>query len=79
MVYDNYSPYSAQAIELVKQLRSNSSFLVGGLTSSIIDQQTYSSMVYTQLEILIVIAIALIIGISFKSLKYPFIALSVST
>jgi RND superfamily putative drug exporter len=76
MVYDNYSPYSAQAIELVKQLRSNSSFLVGGLTSSIIDQQTYSSMVYTQLEILIVIAIALIIGISFKSLKYPFIALS---
>jgi RND superfamily putative drug exporter len=76
IAYDNYSPYTSQAISVVKTLRSNSAFLVGGLTSTVIDEQSYSSSVYTELEILIVIVIAVIIGASFKSFKYPLIALS---
>src|SRR5579875_912845 len=76
LFYVDYSPYSSQAISVVKSLRNNHSLLVGGLTSSLIDQQEYNAVVYTELEILIVLAIAIIIGVSFRSLKYPLIALS---
>ncbi len=76
IAYDNYSPYTSQAISIVKTLRSNTNLLVGGLTSTVIDQQDYSSKIYTELEVLIVAAIAAIIGISFRSIKYPMIALS---
>ncbi|PSN94411.1 hypothetical protein B9Q06_09330 [Candidatus Marsarchaeota G2 archaeon ECH_B_2] len=76
LFYLDYSPYSPQAISVIKSLRNNHSLLVGGLTSSVIDQQEYNAVVYTELEILIVLAIAIIIGVSFRSLKYPLIALS---
>jgi RND superfamily putative drug exporter len=76
LFYDDYSPYSNSAISLVDKVRADHQFLVGGLTSSIIDQQAYNNAVYTELEVLIVAAIALIIGVSFRSAKYPFIALS---
>jgi RND superfamily putative drug exporter len=76
LFYVDYSPYSTQAISVVKSLRSDHSLLVGGLTSSVIDQQDYNRVVYSELEVLIVLAIAIIIGVSFRSLKYPLIALS---
>jgi len=50
--------------------------LVGGLTSGIIDQKVFASTYYPLLEILITLAVALVIGISFRSLKYPLISIS---
>jgi putative drug exporter of the RND superfamily len=77
LLFTSYDPYSSAALSLVKQLRSNNTqFLVGGLTSSVIDLQNYYSTAYTQLEIIIVAIIALVLGISFRSIKYPFISLS---
>jgi RND superfamily putative drug exporter len=76
LVFTNYDPYSKGAISLVKDLRTNSTFLVGGLTSSVIDLQSYYSTAYTQVEILILVVIALVLGLSFRSIKYPIISLS---
>jgi RND superfamily putative drug exporter len=76
LVFTNFDPYSQQAIHLISTLRNNQNFLVGGLTSSIIDLQSASSAEYGQLEVLIVVVIGAILAISFRSLKYPVIALS---
>ena len=77
LVLTNYDPYSKDAISLVNDLRQNSSqFLVGGLTSSVIDLQNYYSSAYTQLEVLILVVIAVVLGLSFRSIKYPLISLS---
>lgn len=72
----NYTPYSQNAIASVQHLRDNSSFIVGGITSGIIDLRNSSQQQYTILELLIVAAIAIIIGVSFRSIKFPFIALT---
>ncbi|MGC8608601.1 MAG: MMPL family transporter, partial [Thermoplasmata archaeon] len=50
--------------------------IVGGITSAIIDESNQNHVIYTELEILIVTVIAIIIGISFRSWKYPFISLT---
>ncbi|MDG7001923.1 MAG: MMPL family transporter, partial [Nitrososphaerota archaeon] len=77
LIFTSYDPYSKNAIALVNDLRHNSSqFLVGGLTSSVIDLQNYYSTAYTQLEILILVVIAIVLGLSFRSIKYPLISLS---
>ncbi|MEM0272665.1 MAG: MMPL family transporter [Thermoprotei archaeon] len=76
LVYTSYNPYSQQAITLVKHLRSNPNLLVGGLTSLVVDQQAYYARIYTILELAILAAIAVILAVSFRSLKYPFIALT---
>lgn len=76
IVYSKYSPYSANSINAVSQLRDNKSLIVGGLTSTIIDESNQNHTIYTELEIFIVMAIAIIIGISFRSWKYPFISLT---
>jgi len=77
LVFTNYDPYSSSAISLVKDLRANSSvFIVGGLTSSVIDLQNYYSVAYTELEILILAVIAVVLGLSFRSIKYPLISLT---
>jgi hypothetical protein len=76
ILYLNYTPYSNDAIKVVETLRNNSSLLVGGLTSDIIDQKVFASTYYPLLEILITLAVALVIGISFRSLKYPLISIS---
>ncbi|QXJ29047.1 hypothetical protein J5U23_01916 [Saccharolobus shibatae B12] len=76
VLYSNYSPYSDSAINLVRHLRENSDIIVGGLTSSIIDQQRINGVYYPLLEILITIVAALVIGISFKSIKYILISIS---
>lgn len=70
------SPYSSQAISLVKKLRQNNSFIVGGLTSSIIDQKRSNFYNYSELEILIVIVIFTILLIAFKKIRYPFISIT---
>lgn len=76
LVYTAYSPYSNQAIQMIKHIRDNQAFLVGGLTSSVVDQQAYYGRSYTILELSILVAIAIILGVSFRSPKYPLIALS---
>lgn len=72
----NYTPYSQNAINSVQHLRDNSSLIVGGLTSGVIDLKNTSQTEYTLLELLIVASIGIIIGVSFRSLKFPVIALS---
>lgn len=76
LVYTNYDPYSAQQLALVSSLRQNSQFLVGGVTSAVIDLQSSNSATYSQLEVFILIVIAAILGASFRSAKYPLISLS---
>ena len=76
LVFSSLDPYSRQALNLVAQLRGNPSFLVGGLTSSVIDLQATTSVAYSRLEVLIVVVIAAILGISFRSVKYPLISLT---
>ncbi|BCU67893.1 hypothetical protein HS7_13300 [Sulfolobales archaeon HS-7] len=75
-LYSNYSPYSTNAIDLVSHLRENSRIIVGGLTSSIIDQQRINNIYYPLLEILLTIVAGLVIGVSFKSIKYALISVS---
>ncbi|BCU70091.1 MMPL family transporter [Stygiolobus caldivivus] len=76
VLYSNYSPYSTNAIDLVKQLRGNSDLIVGGLTSSIIDQQGVNSVYYSLLEVILAVVTGLIIGVSFRSIKYALISVS---
>jgi len=75
-VYTDYSPYTNKAISLVEKIRSNSDFIVGGLTSTVIDEKKQNTEIYGELEILIATVIAVIIGISFRSWKYPLISLT---
>ncbi len=72
----NSGPYSQAAINSVQHLRDNSSLIVGGITSAVIDLKNTSHYEYSLLEVLIVAAIGVIIGISFRSVKFPLIALS---
>lgn len=76
LVFTGFDPYSQQALNLVGQLRQNPSFLVGGLTSSVIDLQVSSSAAYARLEVLILVVIAAILAVSFRSVKYPLISLT---
>jgi RND superfamily putative drug exporter len=76
ILFSNYSPYSTDAINLVKSIRDNKTVLVGGLTSSIIDQQELNNLYYPILEILITVVAGLVIGISFKSIRYALISVT---
>ena len=76
LVFTKYNPYSQQALFVVSQLRQNPHFIVGGLTSSAIDTKNATSLDYPRLEVLIVAVIAVILGVSFRSLKYPLISLT---
>jgi len=75
-VYTSYDPYSTSAISFVSGLRDNSSLIVGGLTSGVIDERNQSNHTYSELAVLIVAVIAVILFISFRSIKYPIISLS---
>ena len=75
-VYSSYGPYSASAIALVESLRGNSSYLVGGLTSSVVDQQAIDNFQYPVLELVITLFIGIILAIAFRSLWVPLISLS---
>lgn len=76
VAYTPYNPYSSQAESVVHHLRGNDSILVGGVTSSVMDQKTQNQKTYTELAAFIVGAIAVILFISFGSAKYPVISLS---
>lgn len=77
LIFTSNDPYSTAALLLVRQLRNdNPQFLVGGLSSSVIDLQNYYNAAYAQLEVIIVAIIAVVLGISFRSVKYPVISLS---
>lgn len=76
LVYTSYSPYSKNALDVVSSLRANSSIIVGGITSSIIDQQHENTLHYTELEILIISVIFVVLLVSFMSPKYPLISIS---
>ncbi len=76
LVYSAYSPYSSQALKQVTEMRSNTSILVGGITSSVIDQKNQNSVIYPELEILIIAVIFVILLISFRTPKYAFISLT---
>ncbi|WP_393971295.1 MMPL family transporter [Oxyplasma meridianum] len=75
-VYTSYDPYTPAAINFVSHLRDNSSLIVGGLTSGVIDERNQSNHTYLELAVLIVAVIAVILFISFRSIKYPIISLS---
>ena len=70
------SPYSSQSISTVSSMRANDSFIVGGITSSVIDQQASNVKTYSELEIFIVIAIFFILLASFRKLRYPIISIT---
>lgn len=76
LVYSDFSPYSQQAINQVNEMRSNHSILVGGITSGVIDQESQNSVIYPELEVLIISVIFVVLLISFRSPKYPIISLS---
>ena len=76
LAYSRYDPYSSEAEKLVSNLRANTSLIVGGITSSVIDQKSQNSITYTELEILIISVIFIILLISFRSPKYPLISIS---
>lgn len=70
------SPYSKESISTVSSMRDNDSFIVGGITSSVIDQQASNIRTYSELEIFIIIAIFLILLASFRKLRYPVISIT---
>ncbi len=76
IVYTNYNPYSSQAISYTQTLRDNKTLLVGGLTSSVIDQQAQNNRDFTELAILISVAVFAVLAVSFRNIKYPIISLS---
>ncbi|MFG1449446.1 MAG: MMPL family transporter [Thermoplasmataceae archaeon] len=76
LAFSDYNPYSSSAEKLVGNLRANSSLIIGGITSSVIDQKKQNSITYTELEILIIAVIFVILLASFRSPKYPIISIS---
>ena len=76
VVYSLYGPYSSSALGLVESLRSNSSYVVGGLTSSVIDEQAQNSVQYPALEVLLTVFIGVILGVAFRSAWIPLISVS---
>lgn len=76
VVYSLYDPYSTQAISLVESLRSNPSYLVGGVTSAVVDQQNLDSTQYPLLELLLTVFIGVILGVAFRSAWAPLISIS---
>ncbi len=76
LVYTLDNPYSSAALSLVGSIRSNDSYLVGGLTSSVIDQQAQNNVEYPELELLLTLFIAVILGVAFRSAWIPVISVS---
>lgn len=70
-----YDPYSENSLNAVERLR-NQGFLVAGLSSTIYDLKQYYGNAFLQLEVLIIIVIAIILGLSLKSYSFPLISLS---
>lgn len=76
IVYSADPPYSSGALDLVASLRADPYYTVGGLTSSVLDQQSINSVQYPELELILTLFIGAILGIAFRSLAAPLISLS---
>ncbi|MEM3196277.1 MAG: MMPL family transporter [Metallosphaera sp.] len=75
LIYVKGSPYSTETLNVVKTLE-NHHLIVGGLTSDILALQRENVTVYSLLELLVVSAVGLVLGLSFRTWKYPLISLS---
>jgi RND superfamily putative drug exporter len=75
-VYSTYGPYSTQALSQVQSLRDNSSYLVGGVTSSVLDQESTNGFQYPILGLILTIFIGLILAVAFRSWTVPLISIS---
>lgn len=75
-VFTNYNPFTNPAMSLVTQMRSNSSWVVGGASAASLDQKNQNDIVYPEIEILIVILIGIVLGFAFRSISYPIISLT---
>jgi putative drug exporter of the RND superfamily len=76
IIFTDSNPYSNSALTTINSLRSNPAFLVGGLTSSVIDLRNYYAAAQAELEVIILIVIAIVLGISLRKIYYPIISLS---
>jgi len=76
VVYSLYDPYSSSALALVESLRSNSSYVVGGLTSTVVDEHAQNNVQYPLLEGLLTLFIAVILGVAFRSVWIPLVSVS---
>jgi len=76
LVYSSSGPYTPAALGLVHSLRDDPSFLVGGLTSSVIDQQNQNAVEYPLFELVLVMLIGVILAVAFRSGVVPLISLS---
>lgn len=76
VVYSTYGPYSNGALSLVASLRADPNYVVGGVTSGVVDERALDSTQYPVLEILLTLFIAVILGIAFRSLWIPLISVS---
>ena len=76
LVYLTNDPFSEAAMNTVQSMRQNGSWLVGGLTASLLDQKNQNDVVYPIVEIALVVLIAIILGVAFRSVSYPLISIS---
>lgn len=75
-VFTLYPPYSTPALGLVESLRADPSYIVGGLTSTVVDEQAQNRVQYPLLEILLTLFIAAILGVAFRSAWIPLVSVS---
>jgi RND superfamily putative drug exporter len=76
IVYSSFGPYSPGALNLVSSLRTNSSWVVGGLTSGVLDEQAQDRVQYPALELLLAAFIGIILAVAFRSATIPLVSLS---
>jgi RND superfamily putative drug exporter len=76
VVYSQYGPYSAGAINMVESLRANSSYTVGGITSAVVDESQLDNVQFPVLEVLLTVFIAIILGLAFRSVTIPLISVA---
>ncbi len=75
VVYCEHGPYSPEAFDLVEGLRSTPGYLVGGLTSSVLDQRASDQVQFPLLEVLLAVLIGAVLGFAFRSAAVPLISL----
>ncbi|MEM0129530.1 MAG: MMPL family transporter [Thermoplasmata archaeon] len=69
-------PFGDAAMGTVATLRTNASWLVGGVTAALVDQRAQNAVDYPLIEIGLVVLIAVILGLSFRSLTIPLVSLA---
>ena len=75
-VYLSDDPNGLAAMHTVRTLRQNSTWLVGGPTAALVDQQNQNEVTYPIIYALIVALIGIVLGVAFRSVSFPLISLS---